>query len=109
VAVSLFQAVKDPGGEAETLNYLGALAIARHLPDQARERYEDALRLARTISSAMDEAAALEGIATACRLLADYAQAAGRLQQALTIYQAMPSPADAARVEAELAQIRGSG
>jgi tetratricopeptide (TPR) repeat protein/transcriptional regulator with XRE-family HTH domain len=101
-AVSLFQALKDPGGEAEALNYWGALAIARDQPELGRKRYEEALRVARAIGSAMDEAIALEGIATACQYQGDTAQAGPHLRQALKIYQSLPSPADAERVRAQL-------
>jgi tetratricopeptide (TPR) repeat protein len=76
-----------------------ALAAATGAPGKARDLYTRALHLARDISSAKDEADALDGIATTCRLQDDTGQARTYFRQARALYLSLGCADDAARIQ----------
>ncbi|SEL69169.1 AfsR/SARP family transcriptional regulator [Streptacidiphilus jiangxiensis] len=100
-AVELFEAMEDRGGEAETRNALGALGAARELPDEAARHHGRALEIASEIGAALEEARALEGLATARRLAGDDAEERLLLERCLASYTRLAIP-DAGRVRARL-------
>jgi tetratricopeptide (TPR) repeat protein len=104
-ALLLFQGADDPGGEAETMNLYAALALAAGEPQEAHLRHVRALRIARRISSAKDEADAIDGIARCWQAEGNIASVRCLYSKALALYEALPSPADAARVRATLDEL----
>src|SRR5262249_27793227 len=96
--------VRGPGnllGQAEALNRLGELSLRTSATGQAREQHTRALAIARDISAAPEEARALEGIGNSHLQEGNPSQAAGYLQQALTIYHRIGTPG-AQRIEETL-------
>ncbi len=97
-ALERYREVGDRTGEAELLNNMGDLALTFEAPAQAHTHYELALTVAVGITSAHEEARALEGIGQ-CQLRQGHPDAAAPpLRQALAIYQRLGS-ANAQRVE----------
>lgn len=97
-ALAIFRQIGDPQGEAEVLNSTAALvAEGEDGADEALPLYGEAFRLAREISSPVDEAHALEGRARCLAALGRHEAAVTDLGAALAIYERLALPeADAA-------------
>lgn len=90
-ALAIYRDVGSRTGQAEVLNYIGALLLDKG-DTAAADHFGAALGLAREIRNPLEEARALEGIAS-CRLREDDdSQASGRLREALEIYQRIGAP-----------------
>ena len=84
--------IGDRQGQAEALNYLGALLSDTRRHQKALACHTEALGIARDIGAPKDEAAALRGIGQ-CHIQArDIAAGGNYLRQALQIYRRLGSP-----------------
>ena len=90
-------------GQAEVLNSLGEVLSRSADRHRARDHHARALAIAREISAPLEEARALEGLGHCLLRDGNPGGAAGRWQQALTIYQRIGAP-DARRVQETLRQ-----
>jgi tetratricopeptide (TPR) repeat protein/transcriptional regulator with XRE-family HTH domain len=99
-ALEICRKLDDPGGEAESLNNIGDLLLTADTA-QARERYEQALLISRSITALLDEGRGLEGIGRCDLRNGEVDHAAMHLRQALAVYQQLGSP-NSRRVEALL-------
>jgi tetratricopeptide (TPR) repeat protein len=107
-ALGIYHDLGDRGGQVEALNEAGALSWARGDFGQARSFHQQALDLARQISSAWDEAHALAGLGRCYQAAGRIAEAEDGLRQALEIFQRIGA-AEAAGVAAELDALSGRG
>ena len=106
MALGIYRDIGDRGGEVETLDELGALHRVQGDLASAVTCHREALRGAREISSAWDEAHALAGLAR-CDLAGGHAvDAKAGLQQAHEIFRRMGA-AEAPGVAAELDALAG--
>jgi len=102
-ALDLHRQRRDRLGQIEALNSLGELSTRTAASQQARDHHTYALALARELGVPLEEARALEGIGRSHLRGGNPAQATALLQDALTIYQRIASPA-AGRVAETLHQ-----
>jgi transcriptional regulator with XRE-family HTH domain/tetratricopeptide (TPR) repeat protein len=91
LSLDLHRSVGNRLGEAQALNAVGELALAL-ATGEARGRFEEALRIAYAISSAPEEAQALEGIGRCHLSEGDAGAAQDLLGQALKLYLRIGSP-----------------
>jgi tetratricopeptide (TPR) repeat protein/transcriptional regulator with XRE-family HTH domain len=103
-AIELLRDLGDRSGQAKVLNSLGELSLRTSADDEAARQFGEALALARELGTPHEEARALEGIGRSL-MGRDPAEAAGRLREALEIYQRIGAP-EARRVEDTLSQHR---
>ncbi|MFI0420475.1 ATP-binding protein [Spongiactinospora sp. 9N601] len=97
-ALEWFTEVGDQDGIVQVHNYMGELLAATTSGEQSYVRFQQALKLARAIGAAREEARALEGIGRCHLREAPPGDAAAVLRQALTIYRRLGTP-DAQRIE----------
>jgi tetratricopeptide (TPR) repeat protein len=88
-------------GEAETLNSMGDLSFECSFLAESRDRYNQALIIARAITALLEEARALEGIGNCHLREGRVDDAVTLLRQARAIYRRLNSPY-ARRIEATL-------
>jgi tetratricopeptide (TPR) repeat protein/transcriptional regulator with XRE-family HTH domain len=104
-ALGLCVSANDREGETECRNNMGDLFLGSD-PSRARDNYQHALQVARTITVPLEEARAMEGISRCDLHDGQPDQAVAHLRQALMIYQRLGSPA-AKTVEALLHETPG--
>jgi tetratricopeptide (TPR) repeat protein len=95
--LQILRAVHDVGGVVETLIHLGGLKAATGMTQEAGMLYDEALGLARTISSGKDEADALRGLAFAYKADGKIDQAVDCIQSAIAVYECHKLADDAER------------
>ncbi|QJE72566.1 tetratricopeptide repeat protein [Aerophototrophica crusticola] len=86
-ALTLYQQVGDPLGEANCIRSLGDIALRRSDHDGARTCYEQALPLYQQVGARLGEANCIQGLGDISLYRADYDGARTRFEQALTLYQ----------------------
>ena len=96
-ALDMYHDLGDRPGEARALNSLGELAAAAGRLEQARDYYQRALEIARSMAP-REEARALEGLGRYRIGCSDREHGADLLRQALFIYQQIRPP-QAERIE----------
>ena len=89
--------VQDPAGEAETLVYLGRIAVEDGDPGRALGYFDQAMSLAKQTDQLNTEADALDGIARCHELSGDRETALNHLRRAAALYRrtGTSAPADA--------------
>jgi tetratricopeptide (TPR) repeat protein len=100
-ALGIFRDISDRGGEAELLNEAGTLHMLCGDFLQAAGCHQQALELARQISSSWAEAHALAGLARCALAAGRTADAVVGLRHAYEIFQRIGA-ADAGEISAEL-------
>jgi CHAT domain-containing protein/Tfp pilus assembly protein PilF len=88
-ALPLYRAVRDPGGEAVTLNNIGAVYSDLGKQEQARTYYNQALPLYRAVGDRDGEASTLNNIGFVYSDLGDQEQARTYYNQALPLKRAV--------------------
>lgn len=78
--------------EAHSTGGLGDVALARSDYDEARDRYEQALRLYQQVGSVPDEAYCIARLGDIALARSDHDQARARFEQALPLARAIPEP-----------------
>ena len=101
-ALELFHDLGDRHGLSKALNSLGELSLRTGATGEAARQFGEALALTRELGTPHEQARALEGIGR-CLLGRDPAEAAGRLREALEIYQRIGAP-EARRVQDTLTE-----
>ena len=91
-ALPLYRRVGDVLGEANCIQRLGDIALARSDHDQARERYEDALPLYRRVGDVLGEANCIRSLGDIALERSDHDQARDRYEVALNLYGRIPEP-----------------
>ncbi|WP_349345472.1 tetratricopeptide repeat protein [Streptomyces rapamycinicus] len=99
-----FHELGDRKGEAEALTAAGDLQAATIGPEPALDTYRQALTLARQIHSPLDQAHALEGIASCHAALHHHREAVQSLREAIALYQRL-GVAETARATDHLKQL----
>ncbi|MFD8513410.1 tetratricopeptide repeat protein [Streptomyces antimycoticus] len=99
-----FHELGDRKGEAEALTAAGDLQAATIGPELALATYQQALTLARQIHSPLDQAHALEGIASCHSALHHHREAVQSLREAIVLYQRL-GVAETARATDHLKQL----
>lgn len=102
-ALALYRNLKSRSGQAEVLASMGTILLDKGDP-QAKDRFHEALRLARAVQNRLAEARALEGVARWSLRLRRTDEAARSLRAALDIFRDIGAP-EAAEVERILKSI----
>ncbi|MEU8889798.1 tetratricopeptide repeat protein [Streptomyces sp. NPDC048442] len=106
-SLALRQELGDARGEAEALNALGDLLVESAGTDQARARYEQALRLTAVVPNPLEEGRALEGISRCKELDGALSDALADIRGAVGIYRRLGA-AEAEPAAMRLARLAGA-
>ncbi|MGC9959684.1 tetratricopeptide repeat protein, partial [Roseiarcus sp.] len=91
-ALPLYQKVGDLQGEANCIQGLGDIALARSDHDGARQRFEEALPLYRRVGDLQGEANCIKSLGDIDVAGREIARACGRWREALALYARIPDP-----------------
>ncbi|WP_346168265.1 cyclophane-containing RiPP biosynthesis TPR protein HaaT [Streptomyces javensis] len=101
--LEIVRGLGDRCGEAEIHNHWGVLMLAHSDPVAGRERFDQALSLARDICCPLEEARALEGIGRCAWAIDRPTEAESSLREAVAVYRRLGVRAEADEIERLLA------
>jgi hypothetical protein len=101
----LFRRVGDVLGEANCIENLGDIALARSDHDGAHRRYDEALLLFRRVGNALGEANSVRALGDVALARSDHDGARLRYEEALGLYIRAQDPYSIGRARASLARV----
>jgi tetratricopeptide (TPR) repeat protein len=104
-ALPLYRQVGDVLGEANCIQSLGDIALARSDHEVARASYEQALPLYRQVGDVLGEANCIKSLGDIARAQDDAAVACQRYHAALALYQRIADPYSIGRAHYHLALV----